>query len=75
MIQKKTTVKVGDFGLVKEIRHPTPFTEYVATRWYRAPELLLSNHYGKEVDIWAAGCIMGEITDGDALFPGESEID
>jgi len=31
--------------------------------------------YGKEVDIWAVGCIMGEITDGDALFPGESEID
>ena len=50
-------------------------TDYVATRWYRAPELLLSNHYGKEVDIWAIGCIMGEITDGDALFPGESEID
>lgn len=47
----------------------------MATRWYRAPELLLSNHYGKEVDIWAIGCIMGEITDGDALFPGESEID
>jgi cyclin-dependent kinase-like len=47
----------------------------VATRLYRAPELLLSNNYGKEVDIWAAGCIMGEITDGEALFPGESEID
>ena len=42
LIQKKTTVKVGDFGLVKEIRHPTPFTEYVATRWYRAPEVILS---------------------------------
>ena len=50
-------------------------TDYVATRWYRAPELLLSNFYGKEVDIWAIGCIMGEITDGDPLFPGESEID
>jgi cyclin-dependent kinase-like len=50
-------------------------TDYVATRWYRAPELLLSNNYGKEVDIWAVGCIMGEITDGDPLFPGESEID
>lgn len=50
-------------------------TDYVATRWYRAPELLLGNVYGKEVDIWAIGCIMGEITDGDPLFPGESEID
>lgn len=31
--------------------------------------------YGKEVDIWAVGCIMGEITDGQPLFPGESEVD
>jgi cyclin-dependent kinase-like len=35
----------------------------------------LSNVYGKEIDIWAIGCIFGEITDGDPLFPGESEID
>ena len=56
----------------------------MATRWYRAPELLLSNSYGKEVDIWAigklllliwTGCILGELTDGEPLFPGESEID
>lgn len=50
-------------------------TDYVATRWYRSPELLLSEHYSKEVDIWAIGCIMGELTDGEPLFPGESEID
>ncbi|KAF4736217.1 hypothetical protein FOZ62_024014 [Perkinsus olseni] len=51
-------------------------TDYVATRWYRAPELLLgSTAYGKEVDIWSIGCIMGEIVDGQPLFPGESEID
>jgi cyclin-dependent kinase-like len=51
-------------------------TDYVATRWYRAPELLLgSNSYGKEVDYWAIGCIMGELTDGQPLFPGESELD
>ena len=50
-------------------------TDYVATRWYRAPELLLSNKYGVEIDIWAIGCIMGEITDGEPLFPGEGEID
>ena len=52
-----------------------PLTDYVATRWYRSPELLLGMNYGKEVDVWAIGCIMGEITDGDPLFPGESEID
>lgn len=51
-------------------------TDYVATRWYRAPELLLgSTRYGKPVDMWAIGCIMGEILDGQPLFPGETEID
>lgn len=51
-------------------------TDYVATRWYRSPELLLGdNTYGKSVDIWAIGCIMGELTDGQPLFPGENEID
>lgn len=50
-------------------------TDYVATRWYRSPELLLSDRYGCEVDIWAIGCIMGELTDGEPLFPGESEVD
>jgi cyclin-dependent kinase-like len=50
-------------------------TDYVATRWYRSPELLLGDKYSKEVDIWAIGCIMGELTDGEPLFPGESEID
>ena len=51
-------------------------TDYVATRWYRAPELLLSQgNYGKEVDYWAIGCIMGELVDGNPLFPGENELD
>ena len=51
-------------------------TDYVATRWYRAPELLVGNvGYSKPVDMWAIGCIMGEIIDGQPLFPGESEID
>lgn len=57
----------------KKQKHP--LTDYVATRWYRSPELLLGINYSKEVDMWAIGCIMGEITDGDPLFPGESEID
>ena len=51
-------------------------TDYVSTRWYRAPELLLgSTVYGFEVDQWAIGCIMGELIDGQPLFPGESDID
>lgn len=45
-------------------------------RWYRSPELLLSSSkYGKEVDLWAVGCIMGELVDGQPLFPGDSDID
>ena len=51
-------------------------TDYVATRWYRAPELLLGTFdYGKPVDMWAIGCIMAEMIDSQPLFPGESEID
>jgi cyclin-dependent kinase-like len=53
-----------------------PLTDYVATRWYRAPELLLnSTTYDKTVDLWAVACIMGELTDGQPLFPGDNEID
>jgi cyclin-dependent kinase-like len=51
-------------------------TDYVATRWYRSPELLLSySIYGKEVDYWAIGCLMGELCDGQPLFPGDTEVD
>ena len=58
--------------------NPVELTDYVATRWYRSPELLLVSDqlpYGKEVDVWAIGCIMGELMDGQPLFPGDSEID
>lgn len=74
---KSNALCICDFGFARVLKNQPGMglTDYVATRWYRAPELLLSNHYGKEVDIWAIGCIMGEICDGDALFPGESEID
>ena len=67
---------MGDFGLVKEIRHPTPFTEYVATRWYRAPENVLgSRSYNYPVDVFALGCIMAELYTFKPLFPGNSEMD
>lgn len=52
------------------------YTDYVATRWYRAPELLIGDtQYGREVDIWAIGCLYAEMLTGDPLFPGESDID
>lgn len=50
-------------------------TEYVATRWYRAPEIVLgSDKYSKAVDVWSVGCILGELIIGKAIFPGKSTI-
>ncbi|XP_062413837.1 serine/threonine-protein kinase MAK-like [Pungitius pungitius] len=69
-------VKIADFGLAREIRSQPPFTDYVSTRWYRAPELLLkSTSYSSPVDIWAVGCIMAELHTLVPLFPGDSEVD
>jgi serine/threonine protein kinase len=49
-----------------------PLTDYVATRWYRAPEILLgSTKYGKPVDMWSLGCILGEMITGKPIFPGQ----
>lgn len=63
-------------GLAREIRSKPPFTDYVSTRWYRAPELLLrSNTYNSPVDIFAMGCIMAELYNLRPLFPGQSEND
>ncbi|XP_014305627.1 polyubiquitin-B-like, partial [Myotis lucifugus] len=54
-------VKIADFGLAREIRSRPPYTDYVSTRWYRAPEVLLrSTNYSSPIDIWAVGCIMAE---------------
>lgn len=69
-------VKLADFGLVKETRARPPFTDYVSTRWYRGPELLLQDRaYGPPVDVWAAGCIMCELISTRPLFPGSNELD
>nr|CDS29610.2 serine:threonine protein kinase ICK [Hymenolepis microstoma] len=69
-------VKLADFGLVREIRSQPPFTDYVSTRWYRAPEILLrSVNYNSPVDLFALGCMMAELFTLRPLFPGQSEID
>ena len=69
-------VKIADFGLAKEVRSRPPYTDYVSTRWYRAPEVLLrSTMYSAPIDIWAVGCIMAELYTFRPLFPGNSEID
>jgi len=64
-------VKIADFGLAREIRSKPPFTDYVSTRWYRAPEILLrSTDYNSPVDIFALGCIMVELYNYRPLAPG-----
>lgn len=69
-------VKLADFGLAREIKSAPPYTEYVSTRWYRAPEVLLrARDYSAPVDIWALGCILVEILNLKPLFPGDSEVD
>nr|XP_043902798.1 serine/threonine-protein kinase MAK isoform X5 [Solea senegalensis] len=69
-------VKIADFGLAREIRSKPPYTDYVSTRWYRAPEVLLrSSIYSSPIDLWAVGCIMAELYTLRPLFPGNSEVD
>ena len=63
--------KIADFGLAWEIWSKPPYTDYVSTWWYRAPELLLwSTVYNSPVDIFATGCVMAEMLLGRPLFPG-----
>jgi mitogen-activated protein kinase 15 len=80
LINSDCLVKVCDFGLVRSVARsdgdsPAIMTEYVATRWYRAPEILLgSHHYTKGVDIWSFGCLMAELIKGKPLFAGNSTL-
>ncbi|KAH0617927.1 hypothetical protein JD844_016689 [Phrynosoma platyrhinos] len=69
-------VKIADFGLARELRSQPPYTDYVSTRWYRAPEVLLrSSIYSSPIDVWAVGSIMAELYTLRPLFPGTSEVD
>lgn len=69
-------IKLADFGLARETKSKPPYTEYVSTRWYRAPEVLLrSRDYSNPVDLWAFGTIMAELVNLRPLFPGQGEID
>jgi len=70
---------VADFGLARSLdKKPDQqplLTDYVATRWYRAPEILLgSNKYTKGVDMWSLGCILAELLLGKPVFPGTSTL-
>ncbi|CAH9080668.1 unnamed protein product [Cuscuta epithymum] len=76
LLVSKDIIKIADFGLAREINSEPPYTEYVSTRWYRAPEVLLqSPSYGSAVDMWAMGAIMAEMFTLRPLFPGMNEAD
>ncbi|NXP02310.1 MOK kinase, partial [Thinocorus orbignyianus] len=73
---KKNTLKLGDFGSCRSIYSKQPHTEYISTRWYRAPECLLTNgYYSYKIDMWSAGCVFYELTSFQPLFPGSNELD
>uniref|UniRef100_A0A8C6NZ59 Mitogen-activated protein kinase 15 n=1 Tax=Nothobranchius furzeri TaxID=105023 RepID=A0A8C6NZ59_NOTFU len=81
LLDSDCIVKLCDFGLARSLNQiqedsgNPALTEYVATRWYRAPEILLgSTRYSNGVDMWSLGCILGEMLLGKALFPGTSTI-
>ncbi|MEW5303357.1 MAG: hypothetical protein WDW36_006058 [Sanguina aurantia] len=87
LVDERGRIKLCDFGFARYLpRADEPLTDYVATRWYRAPELLLGPPFKQDdvnvqymynhgIDIWAIGCLMGELFDGEPLFPGDSDLD
>eukprot|EP00921_Rhytidocystis_pertsovi_P000135 GHVQ01000291.1.p1 GENE.GHVQ01000291.1~~GHVQ01000291.1.p1 ORF type:complete len:330 (+),score=21.13 GHVQ01000291.1:328-1317(+) len=83
LLNSECHVKVADFGLARSVAQTSDsaeqssavLTDYVATRWYRAPEILLgSTRYTKGVDMWSLGCILGELISGRPIFPGTSTM-
>ncbi|OMJ95336.1 hypothetical protein SteCoe_1238 [Stentor coeruleus] len=76
LVNADCTIKICDFGLSRLIDSGLEdLTEYVVTRFYRAPEIMLSSHmYTKSVDIWSAGCTFAEILGRKVLFPGGNYI-
>jgi len=82
LLNSDCLMKVADFGLARSLRDSDiqggttqTLTDYVATRWYRAPEILLgSNRYTFGVDMWSMGCILAEMISGKPIFPGASTI-
>lgn len=73
---KDEVLRLADLGSCRGIYSKPPFTEYISTRWYRAPECLLTDgYYSFKMDIWSAGCVFFEILSLYPLFPGSNELD
>nr|CDS31779.2 mitogen activated protein kinase [Hymenolepis microstoma] len=80
LINASCDLKICDFGLARlndpMHDHNGMLTEYVATRWYRAPEIMLnSKGYTKSIDLWSVGCILAEMFDRVPIFPGKHYVD
>jgi mitogen-activated protein kinase 1/3 len=77
LLNKNCDLKICDFGLARGFESDTEFkTEYVVTRWYRAPEVILNaSEYTKAIDVWSVGCILAELLGRTSLFPGENYLD
>ncbi|KAM6475136.1 cyclin-dependent kinase-like 3 isoform 7-T10 [Liasis olivaceus] len=77
LVSQTGITKLCDFGFARTLAAPGDiYTDYVATRWYRAPELVLKDTtYGKPVDIWALGCMIIEMATGNPYLPSSSDLD
>lgn len=75
LLNANCDLKIGDFGLARTTTETDFMTEYVVTRWYRAPELLLNcSEYTAAIDVWSVGCIFVEIMTREPLFPGKDYV-
>ncbi|CAI9721477.1 cyclin-dependent kinase 20-like [Octopus vulgaris] len=78
LISSTGHLKIADFGLARVFQNSNncEYSHQVATRWYRAPELLYgARKYDEGVDLWAVGCIFGELLNNSPLFPGDNDIE
>eukprot|EP00252_Welwitschia_mirabilis_P022696 TRINITY_DN6222_c0_g3_i1.p1 TRINITY_DN6222_c0_g3~~TRINITY_DN6222_c0_g3_i1.p1 ORF type:complete len:378 (+),score=57.65 TRINITY_DN6222_c0_g3_i1:500-1633(+) len=75
LLNANCDLKICDFGLARTTSETDFMTEYVVTRWYRAPELLLNcSEYTAAIDVWSVGCIFMEILKREPLFPGKDYV-
>ena len=84
LVNSNCDLKICDFGLARlrdlglqDLEQPDrgfPLTEYVCTRWYRAPEVLCNQFYGLEIDVWSIGCIFAELLNRKPLLPGKDTL-